>query len=80
MIQVQNGRLHLNWLGRGQYPRYATIRPEFDQALAAFTAFVADEDLGEIRANQREITYVNQIPKGPLWSFEPRREGHARCL
>src|SRR5690349_146441 len=35
MIQVQNGRLHYNWLGQagGDYPRYRTIRPEFDRVV-----------------------------------------------
>jgi uncharacterized protein (TIGR04255 family) len=70
MVQVQNGRLHYNWLGQpgGEYPRYKKIRPEFDRILAEFQRFLADEKLGEIRSNQWEVVYVNQIPRGTVWN------------
>ncbi len=70
MIQVQNGRLHYNWVGAngGGYPRYHAVRPEFDGVLDAFRRFLAEESLGEIRPNQWEITYVNHVPKGSVWN------------
>lgn len=76
MIQVQNGRFHYNWLGeRGdQYPRYQKVRPGFDCALKKFEQFLSDEQLGMLRPNQWEVTYVNHIPKVELWS-EPHDWG-----
>jgi uncharacterized protein (TIGR04255 family) len=69
MIQVQNGRLHYNWIGHGKdYPRYRLIRPEFDKTFQAFEDFVSEEALGEVLPNQWEVTYVNRIPSGTLWS------------
>lgn len=69
MIQVQNGRFHLNWLGQagGEYPRYRNVRPDFDKLFARFGALVKDYQLGELKLNQWEVTYVNHIPKGSLW-------------
>ncbi|MCH8851895.1 MAG: hypothetical protein IID41_04510 [Planctomycetes bacterium] len=73
MIQLQNGRLHYNWLGHegGGYPRYHEIRPEFDKILTQLKHFLADHTLGELRPNQWEVTYVNHIPRGTVWK-EPR--------
>lgn len=70
MIQVQNNRLHLNWLGKagGCYPRYRNICADFFTVLDQFTGFVAQNQLGDLRANQWEITYVNHIPEGTVWN------------
>ena len=70
MIQVQNGRLHYNWLGAagGEYPRYSKVRSEFDRTFKDFKGFVASEDLGELSPNQWEVTYVNHFPKGTVWN------------
>jgi uncharacterized protein (TIGR04255 family) len=70
MIQVQNGRLHVNWLGHdgGEYPRYAKVRGLFDSAFNWFSKYVRDAGLGEIRPNQWEVTYVNRIQKGTVWN------------
>ncbi|MBI4716804.1 MAG: hypothetical protein HY763_03290 [Planctomycetes bacterium] len=69
MIQVQSTRLHYNWVGTAgdTYPRYTRIRPEFDRVLSSFGAYLRGESLGELRANQWEVTYVNHIPKGSVW-------------
>lgn len=69
MIQVQNGRFHYNWLGQtgGEYPRYREVRPEFDQAWTGFTGYLRSIGLPEPNTNQWEVTYINHIPKGPLW-------------
>jgi len=70
MVQVQNGRFHYNWLGEdgGAYPRYNTVRPEFDRLLEQFRSFLSDEDLGSLTEDQWEVTYVNHIPKGSVWN------------
>jgi uncharacterized protein (TIGR04255 family) len=71
MIQVQNGRLHYNWLGQSgeEYPSYDRVRPEFDLAVRKFATFLADESLGELRPNQWEVTYVNHIPRRTVWNL-----------
>ncbi len=70
MIQVQNARLHFNWLKREgvPYPRYERIRDEFLAVLDRFRQFVVEEELGDFRPNQWEVTYLNQIPQGTVWS------------
>jgi uncharacterized protein (TIGR04255 family) len=69
MIQVQNGRLHFNWLGQagGQYPRWPEVREGFSDTLSHFIEFVSLEQLGDFHANQWEVTYLNHIPKGSVW-------------
>lgn len=69
MIQVQNCRLDYNWIGMpGQeYPRYRTVRPEFDRVLDEFAALIAEHGLGDLVTNQWEVTYVNHMIKGTVW-------------
>lgn len=69
MIQVQNGRLHLNWLGQtgSEYPRYRKVRAEFANLFERFCQFLTNAQLGEPKLNQWEITYVNHIPHGLPW-------------
>lgn len=66
MIQVQNGRLHFNWMG-GKYPRYNAVRDGFSGALSLFLEFVEKSNVGKFLPNQWEVTYFNNIPKGTLW-------------
>ena len=70
MIQVQNDRIHFNWLGHagGKYPRYEKVREGFVWALQRLIEFVAQEKLGDFRPNQWEVTYLNHIPKGTVWN------------
>jgi len=70
MIQLQNTRLHFNWLGEsgGNYPRYEKVRKGFVETLQQFLEFAATEKLGDLRPNQWEMTYLNQIPKGSVWN------------
>lgn len=69
MIQLQNGRMHLNWLGEdgGQYPRYASIRKEFAGILDQLLEFADEKKLGKLSPDHWEVTYVNHIPKGTVW-------------
>lgn len=73
MIQIQNGRFHLNWLKRpgAEYPRYSRLRPQFDTLFKSFEDYVRDTSSERIRPNQWEVTYVNYIDKGAAWS-QPR--------
>lgn len=69
MIQVQNGRLHFNWLGEGgaNYPRYVKVKDEFKSVLQRFLAFLNQSQIAGFQPNQWEVTYVNQIPQGTAW-------------
>lgn len=69
MVQVQNGRLHYNWVGHAgnPYVRYKVVRSEFAAVAKVFWAFLAEEQLGAPRPNQWEVTYVNHIGKGTVW-------------
>ncbi|NLF32409.1 MAG: TIGR04255 family protein [Planctomycetes bacterium] len=73
MVQIQNCRLDYNWIARPQqdYPRYRTVRPEFDELLQAFAQFVGEHALGTLSPTQWEVTYVNHILKGTAWN-EPQ--------
>lgn len=70
MIQIQNGRLHYNWLGeKGQeYVRYPTIKKEMLAVWDQLLAFTLNEGLGEVHPNQWEVTYVNHLPRGTVWN------------
>jgi uncharacterized protein (TIGR04255 family) len=69
MIQIQPTRFHYNWnrVG-GEYPHYRSVREEFDRSFETFCRFVAETKLGEVVPNQWELTYIDSIPKGALWS------------
>lgn len=69
MLQLQKGRMHLNWLGEGcdRYPRYSQVRDEFDNVLTQLSIFVDASQLGALVPDQWEVTYVNRIRQG-LWT------------
>lgn len=70
MIQIQNGRLIFNWIkqeGR-KYPDYETVRAGFASALSRFQDFANSELLGPVVANQWEITYLNHMARGSVWT------------
>lgn len=69
MIQLQNGRLHYNWLKKKtKYPSYDVVKPEFDKALGTFVRFADIEDLGPLEWDQWEVTYLNHILQGTVWN------------
>lgn len=72
LIQVQQDRFIRNWRQRSAgdvYPRYSDhIRPKFLEDLHQFESFLSDEGLGTIKANQCEVTYINHIESGDIWS------------
>ena len=70
MIQVQDTRLHYNWIGkRGEdYKRYPKVRPKFDRVYELFREFLQSEKLDIPKENQWEVTYVNHIPRASGWN------------
>jgi uncharacterized protein (TIGR04255 family) len=64
LLQIQQDRILHNWRKREtdqDYPRYETIRDCFELDLEKFLDFLAAEDLGDLRPNQCEVTYINTI-------------------
>jgi uncharacterized protein (TIGR04255 family) len=70
MIQVQNGRLHFNWLRNtgADYPRYENVRAGFVDSYQRFIGFVDQSDVGQLQPNQWEVTYINHVPLGTVWN------------
>lgn len=62
LFQVQQDRIIHNWrLRESPYPRYEMVREEFAKDLATFEEFLREQDLGTLRFNQSEISYINTI-------------------
>lgn len=71
MLQVENGWLVYNWRQRpdpAAYPRYDTIKTEFDRYRVAFEQFLTSNGFGAPRSNLWEVSYLNLLPKGELWN------------
>lgn len=71
LIQVQRDRFIKNWrkVGEGdQYPKYERVKEGFERDFRSFREFVTKQQLGTVRVNQCEVTYVNQILAGEGWS------------
>ena len=76
LIQVQRNWFARNWRVTRQntsngtaapYPGYAALRSDFVESLQGFVDFTKDNDLGDFRALQCEISYRFQLSAGGLW-------------
>ena len=70
LIQVQRDRFVKNWrkIGEGDsYPRYEQVREGFNRDFEQFSSFIESHNLGHVRINQCEVTYINHIPAGEGW-------------
>lgn len=69
LIQLQSDRFLQNWRrespGAQSYPSYQRNREKFQASFQRFVSFAKAADLGEVKANQCEVTYVNQISIPP---------------
>jgi uncharacterized protein (TIGR04255 family) len=64
LLQLQRDRFLHNWRKVGdddQYPRFEKMLTTFEGSFSAFRDFVTTRGLGEVRPNQCEITYINQV-------------------
>lgn len=63
MLQLQPDRFAFNWCRNDaeDYPRYATNRPKLFEEFDRFCKFAASHDLGDVKPNICEVTYVNKI-------------------
>ena len=71
IIQVQRDVFLLNWrklAPTDEYPRFRIVMGNFRNHLERFRTFVEEQSLGSITPIQYELTYVNHVVEGPLWS------------
>ena len=74
MLQVQRDQFYVNWIGAQPdgtlqtYPKYPNTRRVFQESLLDFGRFLKDEGIESLAPIQWEVTYVNEIPKGEVWS------------
>ncbi len=71
IIQIQNDRFIKNWRKHdleNPYPHYEpVIKPAFERDFKDFRLFLAEENLGDVKVNQCEVTYVNHIVSSDGW-------------
>ena len=70
LVQVQQDRFIFNWKkvkGTEEYPRYDTLKPEFQKVWKKFNEFLIGEGFAVPEINQCEVTYVNHIEIGTGW-------------
>ncbi len=71
LVQVQQDRFHQNWRklkSEDKYPRYVKLYPKFIKSWNLFNSFVSELNLGTLKPNQYELTYVNHMPRGEGWA------------
>lgn len=64
LLQLQQDRVLLNWrksADDGVYPRYEFVRERFVREVERLDRFLQSEQLGQLRPNQCELTYINTI-------------------
>lgn len=70
LIQVQKDRFVFNWRRKepmGEYPRYKSCRVRFLELYQLFNEFLQKHQVGDLKPNQCEITYVNPIYAEDQW-------------
>lgn len=64
LVQLQSDRISTTWRraeSEYEYPRYESLRAVLLEKSTALLEFVEEEKLGDLRANQCEVLYVNAI-------------------
>ncbi len=70
IVQIQRDRLLQNWRKvrpTDEYPHYTQVKEDFKKHLAAFSSFLAQNQLGSVELEQQELTYINHIHRGAGW-------------
>lgn len=71
LLQVQRDRFIKNWRKVGEqdvYPHYEQVKKGFDRDFNKFSQFIEKHELGQVRINQCEVTYINHIVSGNGWN------------
>jgi uncharacterized protein (TIGR04255 family) len=81
LVQVQESRFHVNWRKQpsNEYPHFPAVYSRYQQALHEFGKFVGNNELGEIKAEQYELTYLNHIPTQSS-DFASSLEGYVKLF
>ncbi len=69
IIQVQRERFIFNWRKarfEDSYPRYTSVIQSFQEKFAVFEEFIGAVEM-DIKPQQYELTYINQIAQEELW-------------
>ena len=70
LVQVRSGVFVRNWRAlplNHLYPRYATIRPSFEQDFEIFDQFLHEFKIPPIETWKCEVTYINHFVQGRDW-------------
>lgn len=70
LIQFQEDRFLQNWRKvetDDKYPRFRELFPKFVKSWHLLSEFTKEQGIGNPKANQYELTYVNHIPQGEGW-------------
>ncbi len=69
LIQIQKNAFMFNWRRRNDvYPRYRSIKPDFDKYYALFSEFIRTEvSSAEPTMDLCELTYVNTVQRCEYW-------------
>lgn len=73
LLQIQDNRFHHNWRKQNEsdiYPRFHEVLSAFLGRWSEFESFLRDEQLPNPHIIQCEMTYVNHILAGSVWSKE----------
>jgi uncharacterized protein (TIGR04255 family) len=69
LVQLQPTRLHLNWLKTEKFkPSYGDLIQEFLNVLDSLVEFVRVSNLGALKINHWELTYVDAFFEGQDWA------------
>jgi len=71
ILQIQPDQLITNWRKispEDRYPHYDEIVEKYFQYSNLFESFISDRELGEIKNNQLELTYINHITSSNGWT------------
>ena len=69
VVSFQPNKLQLSWVRQeGQEPRYVEMREQLTRMFESLRAFAGRYSLGNPVANLWEISYINAIPAGELWT------------
>ncbi len=71
LLQLQRGWIAFNWRDAPgslePYPRWNRVEELFLKYYRMLNAFLSREEIGLPLARQCEVTYINNIPSGPVW-------------
>ncbi len=71
LVQVQKDRFAQNWRRMkwgDEYPRYDKLRGTFETGFESFCKFTERENMGPVKPDYWEVTYVNHLEHGKGWN------------